>query len=137
MNTPTTPPAIPAAPKKLSPHAVLIWAISATAAAGLFALLALIFFVQAQTKPMPIAVTFRQASLDSSYVARLRNNSGGTLKVLVQVQSRTTGQSKQAEVVIGADEVSEMGWAEGWRFVKGETLRIHHADYKDLVLTVP
>ena len=137
MNPTATPPALPQARAKSSPSIVLVWAILATAAAGLFALVALYFFVQANTKPMPISVTFRHAAFDSTWVAQLRNNSGSTMKVLVQVESRTTGQSKQAELVVAYTETTEVGWAEGWRFVSGETMRIHHADYKDLVVTVP
>ena len=137
MNQTTTPPTLPQAHTKSSPSIVLVWAILATAAAGFFALVALYFFVQANTKPMPISVTFRRAALDTSLVAQLRNNSGSTMKIVVQVESRTTGQSKQAELVVGSTEMTEVGWAEGWRFVSGETMRIHHADYKDLVVTVP
>ncbi len=139
MNQTATPPTLPQSrtTAKPSQSIVLVWAILATAAAGFFALVALYFFAQANTKPMPISVTFRGAALDTSLVAQLRNNSGSTMKVLVQVESRTTGQSKQAELVVGSTEMTEVGWAEGWRFVSGETLRIHHADYKDLVVTVP
>ena len=90
------------------------------------------------SKPdMPVSVSFRKAKLDASLVAQIHNNSDSSMKVVVEASSRTTGGTKKEEMVIGGRKTKEFGWAEGWRFVSGESIRIHQADYADLKVTVP
>lgn len=86
---------------------------------------------------LPVSVSFRKAAVGSSIVAQIHNNSDATIKVLVEARSPTTGEAKKAEFVIGAKKMREFGWAQGWQFVSGESLRIHEADYADLTVKVP
>ena len=103
----------------------------------LFTLIGTLAITGCSKPAMPVSVSFRKAVLDNSIVARIHNNSDATMKIVVEVSSRTTGESKKAELVIGGKTMSEVGWAEGWRFVSGESIRIHHADYGDVQVTVP
>jgi hypothetical protein len=128
------PPTLPQS--KSSQNIVLVWAISASAAAAFFALVALHFFVQTNRLQIPVSVTFRHAIADSSLVAQLHNNSGSTMKVLVVIEGQM-GQSKQEELVLGTDDPVEIGWAQGWQFVSGEKIRIHNPQYRDLWFTAP
>jgi ribosomal protein L10 len=86
---------------------------------------------------MPVSVSFRNALVGKSLVAQIHNNSNATMKIVVEVSSPTTGETKKAEFVIGGKEMKEFGWAEGWQFVSGESIRIHNADYADLKVKVP
>ncbi len=103
----------------------------------LFALIGTLAITGCSKPAMPVSVSFRKAALDNSLVAQIHNNSDASMKIVVEVSSRTTGETKKAELVVGGKEMTEVGWAEGWRFVSGESIRIHHADYGDLKITVP
>lgn len=103
----------------------------------LFALIFGLGFTGCSKPELPVAVSFRNAVLDKSLVAQFHNNSDTTMKVVVEMSSRTTDQSKKAELVIGGKAMTEVGWAEGWRFVSGESIRIHHSDYRDVKIKVP
>ncbi len=127
----------PLSQSKVTLTIVIVWAVLASIAAAVFASLALYLFVRGNTPAIPVSVTFREAALDNSLVAQIRNTSDRPIKLLVKVHSSTTNETKQGEVVVGGNQVAEVGWAEGWRFVSGETLRLHHADYRDLEFTVP
>jgi len=108
----------------------------ASAAAAFFALVAFVFYVQTTRLQIPVSVTFRHAIADNSLVAQIHNNSGSTMKILVVIQGQM-GESKQAELVVSPDQPAEIGWAQGWRFVSGEKLRIHNQQYRDLWFTAP
>jgi hypothetical protein len=86
---------------------------------------------------MPVSVSFRNARLDPSVVAQIPNNSDTAIKVVVAATSVTTGETKRRQFVIGGKDMMEFGWAQGWRFVSGESIRIHHAAYADLNVRVP
>ena len=129
-----TPP--PLAQRKSSQNIVLIWAVLASAAAALFAFLALGFYIQSTRLFIPVSVTFHHALFDSGLVAQIHNNSGSTMKVLVVIEGQM-GQSKQSELVVGADMPVEIGSAQGWQFVSGEKIHIHNPQYRDLWFTAP
>jgi hypothetical protein len=103
----------------------------------LFALIGALAIAGCSKPDMPVSVSFRKARLDASLVAQIHNNSDASIKVVVEASSRTTGGSKKEEMIIGGRKTKEFGWAEGWRFVSGENIRVHHADYADLNVTVP
>ena len=85
---------------------------------------------------LPISVTFRKAALDTSLVAQFNNHSASAIKVLVEIHSNATGVTKQAEIIIDGEQTKEIGWAEGWRFVPGENIKVKHGDYKTLEVVV-
>lgn len=116
---------------------LLVWAVLASLAAFGFAALSLILFFRGNTPPLPVTVSFRNALLDNSLVARFHNNSASTLKVIVDIRSRDTGGAKQAELVLGGGSTTEVGWSEGWRFVSGESLHVHNMSFRDLDVVVP
>ena len=58
------------------------------------------------------------------------------MKILVVIQGQM-GESKQGEFVVSPEQPVEIGWAQGWRFVSGERLRIHNQQYRDLWFTAP
>ena len=128
------PPALPES--KSSQNIVLVWAILASAAAAFFALVALFFYVQTTIFQIPVSVTFRHAIADNSLVAQIHNNSGKTMKILVVIQGQM-GESKRAELVVSPGLPVEIGWAQGWRFVSGETIKIHNQQYRDLCFIAP
>jgi hypothetical protein len=113
---------------KLRPHTIV---------GLLFALIGTLAITGCSKPDMPVSVSFRKAKLDASLVAQIHNNSDTSMKIVVEASSRTTGGTKKEEMVIGGKKTKEFGWAEGWRFVSGESIRIHQADYADLKVTVP
>jgi hypothetical protein len=101
------------------------------------ALAALAWACKPNKPEMPVSVSFREARVGNSMVAQIHNHADKTIKVLVEASSATTGRTKTAEFVIGGKEMEEFGWADGWPFVSGESIRIHDADYSDLKVKVP
>ena len=136
MSSTETPPALK--PIKQSNNSLLIWAVTATVAAVLFAFIALVLLVQIIIKPLPISVAFRPAfDSNNGLVAQLHNNSSESLKVLVTLSSPATGKTKEYEPLVPSGQIVEIGWVEGWAFVPGETMKIHNGKYRDLTFIVP
>jgi hypothetical protein len=86
---------------------------------------------------LPVSVSFRNAHFDNSLVAQIHNDSDSVRKVLVLIQSPTTGETERMVELIPGRDMVEIGWLQGWRFVSGERLQIHQSGYRDEVETIP
>lgn len=109
--------------------------LATTAALAMVSAAALL--VPTETRRLPVSVSYRKAALDSSLVAQIHNNSQTLRKVLVEIESPTTGQAVQKVEIIKPREFVEIGWLQGWRFVPGETLRVHQGGFRDCVELIP
>ena len=74
---------------------------------------------------------------DSNYDTDVFRDIIEKLEDISGLHYRSHDNSKQAELVVGGNAMTEVGWAEGWRFVSGEAIRIHHGHYRDSEVTVP
>ena len=91
-----------------------------------------------KAKPqMPVRVTFRQAALGQDYVARFHNDSQRALALHVILENEAYRQKLETPLQIAPGGQAEIGWLEGWRFLSGETIKISHEDYQDLLVRVP
>lgn len=140
-STSTPPPVKDSQPVK---NPLKPWLIASTIAAMIFACLAGLFLLAfvGQTKQqkmlMPVTITFRTAISDSQgLVAQLHNQSGELFKVLVEMRSPSTGTEKSGEIIMPAGGTTEIGWAEGWKFVPGDTLTIKHTKFSPLSVVTP
>jgi hypothetical protein len=87
---------------------------------------------------VPVKVEFRKALLDSSLVGQFRNTTTDKyLVVVVTLRNKTTNEVKSGLLKIGPNETNEIGWAQGWSFVSGETIKIEHSDYSSVKVKVP
>jgi hypothetical protein len=86
---------------------------------------------------LPVRVTVRKSAAGGSLVAQYRNDSERHLAVKVALRNPTLGEAKTVVLEIRPRGMTEHGWAEGWRYVSGETVAISHADYEPKELVVP
>jgi hypothetical protein len=91
---------------------------------------------------LPVAVTFRRASVSNKgYVAQFSNGSGRYLAVRAQFENTTMKQKVERGIELPPERNArwpvEVGWQEGWKFVSGETIHITHEDYRSLTVIVP
>jgi hypothetical protein len=84
------------------------------------AIMAQLVFVMAlavlatRCKPaISVSVAFRPAVNGGSLVAQIHNKSDATMKLLLEMRSPTTGETRQATLVVPGDGMREFGWAEG------------------------
>ena len=86
---------------------------------------------------LPIAVTYRPSFDGTSLVAQFHNTSARYLDVRATFESRAQHQSRSLPFNIGPYQTLEIGWAEGWAFMSGETIALHRDDYRDVSVKVP
>ena len=90
------------------------------------------------SKDVPVKVEFREARFDKSLVAKFWNSTKDKyLVVIVTFRNETLNQTKKGSLELAPNETKEIGWAEGWKFVSGETIKIEHADYSTIKIKVP
>ena len=87
--------------------------------------------------PLPIKVSYRDALLGPGYVAQFRNESPRYLAVVVTVKNPTTGQETSSRLNLPPEQTVEIGHAEGWSFVSGDTIALTHADYREWSGSIP
>ncbi|MEO1016316.1 MAG: hypothetical protein AAFY56_01295 [Pseudomonadota bacterium] len=88
-------------------------------------------------EPLPVKVSYRDALLGPGYVAQFRNESPRYLAVVVTVKNPTTGQVVSSRLDLPPEQMVEIGHAEGWTFVSGDTITLEHTDYRDWVGLIP
>jgi len=88
--------------------------------------------------PIPMDLSLRSALFDNSYVAILRNPSGSTLhNVRIACKNAALCQEKcYLEEKWAPGRTTEIGWAEGWRFLPGETLTVSASGFAARTWTV-
>jgi len=86
---------------------------------------------------LPVRVTYRPSAGGTSMVAQYRNDSAKYLSIAVDLENPTLHKSKTITLNIGPNGVIEDGWAQGWAYKSGDTIKINHADYERKDLVVP
>lgn len=99
-----------------------------------FALLVLAALIK---KPLPLAVSFRQAALQQGLVAIVTNTSSEQLKVVYSIEGTGTGNGKEGELFLTPGGTGEIGWMQGWRFVPGEKVIFKNDKYLPAAFIVP
>jgi hypothetical protein len=89
-------------------------------------------------KDLPIKVSFRKSRANDSLVARFTNTSNDVfLTAFVTFKNSTYNESKRRKLSVGPGKTVEVGWAQGWKVMSGETITIESEGYSALVVTVP
>jgi hypothetical protein len=90
----------------------------------------------AALQELPVRLTFHKAMLGTGQVAVLQNLSDDDLEVTLEVRNAADGGQVQKRVLIGARAMARVGPAQGWRFTRGQVVRLNNARYRPLVQTV-
>ena len=87
---------------------------------------------------MPIEVQYRPSMFGNGYVAMLKNTSDGEFTYQVELRSTNLDAPKKSmPITIPAGSSTEIGWAEGWKFERGDTITVTHADYASGIYSIP
>jgi hypothetical protein len=88
-------------------------------------------FLQSQTKPIPVVVTFRKSLLGGSYVLQLQNTSNEQLNLWLDARE------KIFTFLIPAGKMKEIGWAQGFRFDANDLFFIGADGYDTIRQAMP
>lgn len=86
--------------------------------------------------PVPVKVVTRESFVGEGLVAQLHNEAPNRLVVNVVLENEALGHRKEGHVALAPNSVYEIGWVEGWRFERGETITISHSDYRSMTYTI-
>ena len=83
------------------------------------------------SKPdLPVRILQRESLVKEGLVAQFHNESGRRLVVDVVLEDKGNQNRKAGALVLEANGMAELGWAEGWKFDKGDKITISHKDYR-------
>lgn len=83
-----------------------------------------------------VSVVTRQAMFGSGLVAMIKNNSGEMAAVSIEAKRPASGQSRTYELVMNSGMLKEIGHAEGWAFVSGDTVTVSQPNHKSKVFNI-
>jgi hypothetical protein len=86
---------------------------------------------------LPISLTFHENRKGRGYIVQVHNTSQKHLAVLVELENPTLDQDVSAPVQLAPGELREIGQAQGWTFVSGETITVRQEGYRPTSLTIP
>ena len=91
----------------------------------------------AQSRPawmpdLPVQVTFRPARFTDGMVASFFNYSSAPVEVAALFQSDATHQQLQRHLVLPPNQTLEIGAAQGWAFLPGQTVTLTNSSYQPL-----
>jgi hypothetical protein len=86
---------------------------------------------------LPVSLTFQENRTGRGYVVQVHNTSQKHLAVLIELKNPTFEQETTASLQLGPGELREIGEAQGWTFVSGETISVRQEGYQAASLTIP
>lgn len=86
---------------------------------------------------LPISSNYYENRRGRGYVVQVHNQFQKHLAVLVELENPTLEQEHEGSLQLGPGEMREIGEAQGWTFVSGETIRVKQDGYEDASLTIP
>jgi len=92
----------------------------------------------APPKPeLPFSVKSRPALLGQGLVVIITNNSPASeIPVLVTITSAKTNATTSKQMVFNPKQSIEIGYAQGWPFSPGDTLKFFNKDYREEGFTI-
>jgi len=85
---------------------------------------------------MPVTVSYRESLIQKGYVAIFENTSDQPIEVSVSLRDGDSGNKKQETLAFQPNQTKEIGWAEGWEFSIGDTIRLTHPKYQDSLFVI-
>jgi hypothetical protein len=93
--------------------------------------------IPAMRPALPVEVGFRKSLVGQGMVAEFTNRADKPLALTVTINS-ASGEKKDGKTIeLKTGEKAEVGWVQGWKFVKGDRITVKNPDYRDLEGTVP
>lgn len=89
-----------------------------------------------QKTPVPVVITLRDSIVGEGMVAIFSNQTPNKLRITVTLENKEKQQTKSGYLDIEPNEKREIGWVEGWKFIKGETITVSHPEYSSFTKIV-
>lgn len=86
---------------------------------------------------LPVSLNHYENRRGRGYIVQIHNQSQKHLAVLIELENPTLEQEQNAAVQLAPGEIREIGEAQGWTFVSGETIRVRQKGYQTASLTIP
>jgi len=86
---------------------------------------------------LPVEVSFRRAMMDDSTVAGFTNFSERTLSLEVKLINPNLNAERELRLVLHPGQYTEIGWLDGWAFVRDEQICLTHPEFQTKYVTVP
>ncbi len=88
---------------------------------------------QLAKKPaLPVKITFRSALLGGGQVLQIFNDASKSIPIRLLIKRPGTGTTKDFELVLRGNVISEFGPQEGWGFESGDIIDFKQNDYEAL-----
>jgi len=88
-------------------------------------------------RKMPVSVIFRRTRSGSGFTAYFKNNAPEPVNVSVLLTNPLTNRRRESNLAILANEVQEIGEAQGWIFTPGQRILMTHAQLGSVEFVVP
>jgi hypothetical protein len=86
---------------------------------------------------LPISLSFHEGAKGRRYIVQFRNTSQKHRAVLVELKNPTLDNYRVAPVQLAPGELREIGEAQGWALVSGETITVREDGHSPRSLTIP
>lgn len=83
-----------------------------------------------------VLVSFRKALISSGKVAAIKNASGQSIAISVNIERTSSGGVRAYELTLDPGQVKEIGEREGWAFILGDRIAISQAGHKSMTYQV-
>jgi Glu-tRNA(Gln) amidotransferase subunit E-like FAD-binding protein len=89
--------------------------------------------LQAANQPeVEVSVSFRKAMISSGKVATIKNASGQSIAISVNIERGSSGGGRTYELTLDPGQAKEIGEREGWAFIPGDRIAISQAGHKSM-----
>lgn len=91
----------------------------------------------ANSKEMPLSVSFRKPLVGDGKAVVLQNTSSNTLSVNVKFTDPTSSTNQVYHLMLNGGAIKELGSVGAWKLAPGDKIEIESADYTPIIKTTP
>jgi hypothetical protein len=93
--------------------------------------------VEANRPVLPVRVTFRLAWMGQGLVATIRNVTDRPLNVIAELRETGTDAVRNVSLALEAHGTTEIGYAQGWTIMSGQSLTVAASGYRSVTAFAP
>jgi hypothetical protein len=93
--------------------------------------------VEANRPVLPVRVTFRLAWMGQGLVATIRNVTDRPLNVIAELRETGTDAVRNVSLALDAHGTTEIGYAQGWTIMSGQSLTVAASGYRSVTAFAP
>ena len=92
---------------------------------------------EANRPVLPVRVTFRLAWMGQGLVATVRNVTDRPLNVIAELRESGTETVRNVSLALDANGTTEIGYAQGWTIMSGQSLTVAASGYRSVTAFAP